>query len=378
MRHNKIAIVADSINAISETFIKKHMVDLYPGHTIIVVREHLTQSIEEASNHPIISTKAVTDNIPHKLIQYLRRRTGNLNLSTTVFPVAKLLKRLGVTIILGEYLDLTHPWILPAKKYGLRLFAHAHGYDVSLRLAQPHWRRNYCDYNQSDGIITINQISKEKLVDIGVKPEKINIIPCGVDLPDNQTTQDTNFPIRCLAVGRFVPKKAPILLLESFRRALTIFPQLTLDYIGTGELFPSALHFVNAFNLNRTIKLHGALPHERVIQFFSNTSIFIQHSVADPVTKDEEGLPVAILEAMAHGLPVIATRHAGIPDVIINGKNGILVDENDINQMAIEICKLAADITLRIKIGNAARQTIIKNHTWGIEKAKLQSLLNLV
>ena len=57
--------------------------------------------------------------------------------------------------------------------------------------------------------------------------------------------------------------------------------------------------------------------------------VLIQHSVVDPATGDEEGLPVAILEGMGCGLPVVATRHAGIPESVVEGETGMLVDEGD-------------------------------------------------
>ena len=96
--------------------------------------------------------------------------------------------------------------------------------------------------------------------------------------------------------------------------------------------------------------------------------IFVQHSVTTPETGDKEGTPVAIMEAMASGLPVISTRHAGILEMIEHGATGKLVNEFDYLEMAEEMVTLIQDKEALIRIGMAASGSIranplVANHT---------------
>jgi glycosyltransferase involved in cell wall biosynthesis len=90
-----------------------------------------------------------------------------------------------------------------------------------------------------------------------------------------------------------------------------------------------------------------------VQQYLGETDIFIQHSRVDPATGDEERLPVAILEAMAHSLPVVSTHHAGIPGAVVDGVTGYLVPEGDSVGMAERIVELARNSKRRVQMGEA-------------------------
>ena len=94
-----------------------------------------------------------------------------------------------------------------------------------------------------------------------------------------------------------------------------------------------------------------------------------------PYNGDSEGTPVGIIEAMAAGLPVVSTRHAGIPDVVIENETGFLVDENDINQMASYILKITDDRELAKCLGEKGKAKIQDHFT--MEK-HLETINNLI
>jgi glycosyltransferase involved in cell wall biosynthesis len=87
--------------------------------------------------------------------------------------------------------------------------------------------------------------------------------------------------------------------------------------------------------------------------FLKDADIFIQHSLTDPETGDEEGLPVAVLEAMANALPVVSTFHAGIPDAVENGITGYLGAEGDSEAMGGYLAELIRNTELRGNMGEA-------------------------
>jgi glycosyltransferase involved in cell wall biosynthesis len=100
----------------------------------------------------------------------------------------------------------------------------------------------------------------------------------------------------------------------------------------------------------------------------------VQHSVVAP-SGDSEGTPLTILEAGATGLPVVSTRHAGIPDVVIEGATGFLVDEHDEESMAQHMIRLAQDPDLAGVMGRAARAHIQKNFSKARRLASLWAII---
>jgi glycosyltransferase involved in cell wall biosynthesis len=269
------------------------------------------------------------------------------------------------------------PWLEVARELGIRFFGHAHGVDVSVNLRNPRWRDEYLKYNQSDGIITINRVSRSRLLNLGIEAKKIHVIPCGVDVPIFPISREGNKIVRCLAVGRMVSKKAPILTLDAFRRAAEIYPMLELDFIGGGPLSSAAEQYVQAFRLGEKVRFHGEQTHDVVIQYLRASDIFIQHSRVDPITGDEEGLPVAILEAMAYCLPVVSTWHAGIPDGVIDGITGYLVQEGDSAAMSEKIALLATDYKKRRDMGEEGWRRAREFFSWERARASLLSVLGL-
>ena len=177
------------------------------------------------------------------------------------------------------------------------------------------------------------------------------MVACGVDVPKRPVIRSFMGHIRCLAVGRFVSKKAPLITLAAIRKTLEVCPNLRLDFIGSGDLFSAAQEFIRKFHLTKNVKLRGSCSHSLVKRYMRSADIFVQHSITDPVTGDQEMMPVGILEAMAYNLPVVATRHAGIPEAVEDGKTGFLVDEGNIIGMSEYMVRLARNGKLRDRMG---------------------------
>jgi len=367
-----LAVVAPYVGAPSETFIRRHMQDLLPGGTVVVAGSVCPDAVWNVEV-PTLLLDGRNSGGFSRVVRRLRRS------STPPLAIGRqFLQRHGVEVILGEYLDLSHPWLDVAHSLGARLFVHAHGYDVSERLRDPAWRRVYLDYNDAAGVISMSESGRDRLVEIGLDPARVHVVPYGVDVPPScPEPHERGEHVRCLSVGRFLPKKAPILTLEAFRGAAAAMPGLTLDYVGGGDLLPAAQQFVNEFGLEEQVTFHGVQPAAKVARLLTEADIFLQHSVTDPDTGDEEGLPVAILEAMAHGLPVVATRHAGIPEAVIEGRTGLLVDEGDSDGMTERLLVLARNPALRASLGEAAWKRALECFTWERERERLLELLGL-
>jgi glycosyltransferase involved in cell wall biosynthesis len=257
------------------------------------------------------------------------------------------------------------------------VYAHAHGYDLSSLFLDPLWRSRYADYRQADGLIVVNLPMKARLLSLGIPEDRIHVVPCGVVVPDQPIRRSPGEVVKCLAVGRMVAKKAPLKLLEAFRDASARAPHLYLDYVGAGRLYAEAVQYVEQFDLADRVTLHGGLPNEAVLALMMGADIFLQHSMIDPQTGDEEGMPVAVLEAMAMALPVLSTRHAGIPEAVDHGVTGLLVEECDVRGMAAQLVELAAAPSLREVMGRRAWARVRERFSWDREKTDLQQILGL-
>jgi len=219
---------------------------------------------------------------------------------------------------------------------------------------------------------------KEALVALGLPSELIHVVRCGVDVPECLPTRPAkDDKTQCVAVGRMTNIKAPILLLESFRRAYERCPLLRLDYVGGGELLAAAMQYVKCHGLGEVVRFHGVKDSGFVQEIMRKADIFLQHSATDPTNGDMEGLPVAILDAMANGLPVVSTRHAGIPEEVVEGETGLLVEELDVDAMAEGIVRLAQSPDLRVLMGEAGYLRAKEHFSWELNRKRLCEVMGL-
>jgi len=372
-----LAIIAPSIGARSETFIGRHIQDILPGGTVAVAESILPDNCRGWSVSCPVLTLEGLNRKPEGAVRWLLRKNGLKIASMSEIGIERFLKKHKVEVVMSEYLDFSLQWLPVVKKMGIRFYGHAHGYDISSCLREEKWRKEYLRYNKSSGVIAVSQASKSRLIDLGISESKIHTIPCSVDVPEMPQRKAPKKIIRCIAVGRMTPKKAPILTLDAFRRALEAFPSMHLDYVGAGNLFPAAQQFVRALGFEGKVTFHKGQPNEKVQQLMQEADIFLQHSMTDPETGDEEGLPVAVLEAMAKSLAVVSTRHAGIPEAVRNGITGYLVNEGDSVAMAERIKILATDNRLRERMGIAGWQRAKEKFTWENERTALLRTLEL-
>jgi glycosyltransferase involved in cell wall biosynthesis len=371
-----LAIITPQIGAPSETFIRRHIEDLYPGKTVVVTRKILRKNHGWPINYPVY----IWNNFSFvERCQRFLAKHAPTDITNYLIPggIKKFLISNEIKIVLGEFLSTSWEFIRISKALGVKFYGHAHGFDLSASFKDPIWQKRYKRYKEADGVIVVNNVMKDRLLSIGISSDKIHVIPYGINVPLEMPIRLENEIIRCLAVGRMVPKKAPLKLLEAFAKAVKEFPFLHLDYVGDGELFDETMHYIQSKDLSKEITLHDAQNHEFVIKLMRNANIFIQHSITDPKTGDEEGLPLAILEAMAMALPVVSTFHAGIPEAVLNNKTGFLVAEGDAAAMAKHIINLGRSKALRNEMGLAGWQRALHNYTWEKEKKNLLKAIGL-
>ncbi len=127
--------------------------------------------------------------------------------------------------------------------------------------------------------------------------------------------------------------------------------------IGFGPLMESSVQLARDLRIADAVTIMGPCAPQVIQEEMRRARCFVQHSVVAS-DGDSEGTPVSILEAGASGLPVVSTRHAGIPDVVLEGETGFLVEERDLSGMAARMLRFAVDPALAGKMGEAARRWI--------------------
>jgi colanic acid/amylovoran biosynthesis glycosyltransferase len=169
-------------------------------------------------------------------------------------------------------------------------------------------------------------------------------------------------PPRFLAVGRFVAKKGPLLTLKAFALAARDRPHLELVMVGAGPLLTQARQVAADLGVHGQVQFVGVEAPPLIATRMRSCRGFLQHSLTGP-DGDQEGSPVSVMEAQLSGLPVVATRHAGIPEVVEHGITGLLVAEGDVPGMAEAIAQLADSPSLAARLGAAARQRCARHFT---------------
>lgn len=277
--------------------------------------------------------------------------------------------------------DILHAhWVLPnapmtamvAARKKIPLVISLHGSDVFLaergalfgRLARWCFARAQAITAPSDDLLN-------RALDLGAAEEKLHLIPYGADSkifhaepragePVRQRLGLTNGTVMVLGVGRLVYKKGFRFLLDSLRYTSG---QVHLVLAGDGDLRAELENQASELGLLERVHFAGWVSHVDIPKYLAACDIFAVPSVRDEAG-NVDGLPNTALEAMAAGKAIIASRVAGLPQVIQDGENGLLVEERDARGLGEAITKLAGDASLRRRMGDANRLFIHRELNW--------------
>jgi glycosyltransferase involved in cell wall biosynthesis len=250
---------------------------------------------------------------------------------------------------------------------GVPLVVHFRGSDASaqsrLGLLKSRYRRLLA---MAAGVIVKSRPMADTLLALGAPADRLLISPSGANATLFHGSRPAAAPPVLLAVGRFVAKKGPLQTLRAFSllcrdpAVARLKPELWM--VGEGPLLASARLLVGELGLQERVRFLGVCPQDRVAQLMREVRGFVQHSMV-ATDGDSEGNPVAVMEAQLSGLPVVATRHAGIPEVVLDGETGFLVAEQDVEGMAVAMARLLSDPVLAAALGDCGRRRILGGFT---------------
>lgn len=268
----------------------------------------------------------------------------------------------NVKAILAEYGPAGVEVMKACEKANLPLIVHFHGFDAYRDDVLESYGEGYKElFQKASKIVVVSKDMVAQLVKLGCPKEKIRHITYGVDTDLFRPPKVDQLRENFIACGRFVAKKSPLSTIRAFAKVVDIHPNAKLTFIGDGELLNDAISLANELNLQENIDFKGVINPLEVVAELQKHAIFVQHSIRTD-QNDSEGTPLSILEAAATGLAIVATNHGGISEVIETGKTGYLVEEGDVEAMGNYMLELYANDTLRIQLGDQARERILKDY----------------
>jgi glycosyltransferase involved in cell wall biosynthesis len=256
-----------------------------------------------------------------------------------------------------------------------------HGYDatatpsssVSRRLLNHVYARQR-ERLQREGslFVAVSEFIRKKLIERGYPEDRTITVPIGVDVEMFKPSLTEPPSPMVLFVGRMVEKKGVPYLLEAMAEVAKTRQDARLVLIGDGPLMPAMIDKACALKLPNVVFM-GKCDAAMVRQQMSIASMLVAPSVT-AASGDSEGLPIVVCEAQAMGLPVVGTQHAGIPEIIHHEKNGYLVPERSVHQLARRISLILSRPALRRQMGEAGRANVCLNYNLKIQNALLESI----
>ncbi|MBD9388220.1 glycosyltransferase [Agrobacterium sp. AGB01] len=277
---------------------------------------------------------------------------------TTGIVVAEL-KKLGL---------VTAPFTTVFHGFDITKFVDANGRDIYTSL-----------FEVSDFLLPVSELWRGKLIQLNAPRDRIRVQRLGVDCSAFEFQERFLTPtseIRFVVVGRMTEKKGHRYAIQAFADLVARRPDLEvrLDVIGAGPLLEELNALAESSPSADKICLHGAMPNSMVRQFLDRSHVFVLPSVT-AADGDMEGIPVAIMEAMAMGLPIVSTLHSGIPEIVADGVSGLLVPEKDIGALSAAMENLASNRHLISQMGKQGRDIVERDYN---EVSQGKSLISLM
>lgn len=218
------------------------------------------------------------------------------------------------------------------------------------------------EYRCSDKVIAVSRATAEETAAFYRLPkDRIVTIHNGIDLSSftDLRVEGENKEHTVLSVGRLTWRKGYKYLIESIPDILSEYPKARLLLVGEGDQRTPLQQHARKLGIENSVLFLGKVSAERLYSLYHEAEVYVQPSLYEP-------LGITILEAMSMRKPVVATRVGGIPEVITNGVEGILVKPGNSPQLAKAITNIFSDSSCSRRLGNSARKRVEREFTWEV------------
>lgn len=363
------------------TFLKSEMLHIYRQVTGLrdVQSFVMTKKVQNNDRFPFDDIELIPAPRPnlfrHGWLKFVERKPpivyrGEYQL------LANLLERRGADLM-HIYFGHTGVHLLPfIQCWNKPCIVSFHGADVMLKAESPDYATKLRKVFHSVPLVLARSRSLEqRLIRLGCPPEKIRINRTGIPLaqfPLRRREAPTDGRWRFLQACRLIPKKG----LTTCLRAFAIFqrenPGAELLLAGKGPLQPVLEALAKNLGVEEHVHFTGFLSQEDLLKLYYSCHIFL-HPSEMPADENQEGIPNSILEAMATGMPVLATHHGGIPEAVEDGRCGALVEERDHEALAAEMKKITRTQHSFSEMGVLASESVAVNFEQRVHIAALEA-----
>jgi colanic acid/amylovoran biosynthesis glycosyltransferase len=236
------------------------------------------------------------------------------------------------------------------------------------------YRALFCN---GERFLAISQHGAATLRELGAPAERVSVHHMGIDVEKFCAPVRPRSPcskLRVLSVGRLVAKKGFHHGIEAVAAALRNNVPIEYRIIGAGPKRAFLAALTRKLGVDSAVRLVGPAGEDAVLEAMHESDLLLVPSVTAP-DGDEEGVPMVLMEAQAAGLPAIATRHGGIPELVENERSGLLVPEADRTAIAVALQRLARDPELRQWMGKYGRDRVVREFNLQIQNTRLEQLL---
>ncbi len=355
----RVVVVTDQFPVLSQTFILDQVTGLIDRG--LAVEHWSMQRMDEPVVHENVGRYGLIEKTryislppeslrgsPHKWTERFLRDNGIADLD----DVAAVQVHFGPNFLKLEPLFAAHP--------GLFAVVSFHGYDGSatFRVKGPDVYAGL--FARADMITTPSGYMKDALARHGCPPDKIAVHHYGKDTTAFAPTprEKKSGPVRVLSVARFVEKKGLEYSLAAFATAQAGF-DAQYRIVGYGPLEKDLAALARTLGVADKVVFLGQLTNDAVRREMAEADIFVLTSVT-AANGDQEGVPVSLIEAQALGLPVVSSRHAGIPELVVHGETGFLAEERDVAEITGYLRTLIKNPSIRSAFSANARDRVLR------------------
>ncbi len=296
------------------------------------------------------------------------------------WSLGRRLRKGGVRLMHAHFGEEGYALVHVRKSLNVPLITTFYGYDVSELGRIPEWREKYkVLFREGDLFLVEGNHMKKSLMGLGCPESKIRVqhiaIPVDGIAFRRRGAKTAGQPAVLLFCGRFVEKKG---LMDALKALKIVMDQGRKNFeyrvIGDGPLNEELRAFVRENGLETNVRFLGRKSHKEFYSELQSADIFLSPSVTAANGDSEGGAPTTILEAQAAGLPILSTRHADIPEIVVEGSSALLCDERDVPALAKNIEKLLANPDSWGPMGETGRRHVENGYNLRTEAVKLEKI----
>lgn len=265
---------------------------------------------------------------------------------------AQALRAVAPNLIHAHFGNIGYEALPVAKALGIPLAVSFYGYDISVLPKSATWRRRLkVLFAEAAALICEGPAMRDALLALGAPSDRTYIIPIMINRANYPAWSPLADRPAYLFAGRFVEKKGLLLALEAFREIASSSPEVSMRIIGDGPLRPEVEQFIAANSLASRVVLLGMQPHHVLLEEMRKARVLVQPSITASNGDTEGGAPTILLEAQAIGLPIVASTHADIPNILDRSDPGVfLAAEGDLAGLAAGM-KAAVQVSQPVNSG---------------------------